>query len=57
MEMAISERFPALSPLKMRREKASEVFLFIRRLNEYNSRQNKKGGKKVIKRPAGDDWF
>jgi len=56
MEISICERFPALSPFDVRRTKAAEVFLLIRRMNNYN-KQNKSGKKKVLRRPAGDDWF
>lgn len=56
MELNISERFPGLNPFKIRREKAKEVFLLIRRLNNSNKKQNKE---KITKRrkPAGDNWF
>ncbi len=49
-----------MSPFDVRKERASEVFLFMRRLNNYNIRQNKKtksNNKKVIRKKAGDDWF
>lgn len=54
MEMVISERFPCLSPFDIRKQKAYEVFLLIRRLNEYSV--NKTMPKKT-RRKAGDDWF
>lgn len=59
MEISICERFPSLSPFDVRREKASEVFLLMRRMSNYNHYQNKnvKNGKQVIRKPAGDDWF
>lgn len=59
MEIAICERFPALSPFDIRRERATEVFLLMRRMNDYNGRQRKAQSRKknVIRRPAGDDWF
>lgn len=60
MEVSICERFPGLTPFRVRQERASEVFLLIRRLNDYNERQGKENGKqkkKVIRRPAGDSWF
>lgn len=57
--------FPALTPFSIRREKASEVFLLINRLSEYNERKyieqgGQKGdrvvyrnGDRIIYRPAG----
>jgi len=59
MEISICERFPSVSPFDVRRERASEVFLLMRRLNNYNSHQKKdaKNGKKVFRKKAGDDWF
>lgn len=59
MEISICERFPGLSPFNVRQEKAAEVFLLMRRLNNYNKKQNKsvKNGKTVIRKKAGDDWF
>jgi hypothetical protein len=43
----------------IRAEKAREVFLLFRRIDDYNRRERKsiKNGKKVIRRKAGDDWF
>lgn len=55
--MNVSERFPALEPFKIRQQRAREVFILIERLNDYSSRQNSKKGKKVFRRPAGDNWF
>jgi len=50
-----------MSPFSIRKEKASEVFLLIRRLSRYNENQNKdinpSTGKKVVKVKAGDNWF
>ena len=68
MQMNLCERFPAMTPLTLRREKAREVFLLISRLNthsEYNKQPNEsptptptvKNGQKVIRKPAGDNWF
>jgi asparagine synthetase A len=50
----LCERFPALTPLSLRKEKAREVFLLIVRYNNYGKKQGKK---KKIRKPAGDDWF
>lgn len=56
--MSICERFPALSPFDVRKQKAREVFLLMRRLNNYTEYQSKDSGKKkTIRRQAGDDWF
>lgn len=69
--MGLSRSFPALTPLSLRRTRAAEVFLLTRRYNEYAQRElaknekntadgasvRRKGGKKIIRRPAGDDWF
>ena len=60
MQMTLCERFPALTPLELRREKAREVFILVARLNRYmkkEQKKNKKSSKKIIRRPAGDDWF
>lgn len=59
IEVAICEKFPALSPFDIREKEAREVFLLIERLSRYNGRKKKetKGGKQVIRRPAGDNWF
>lgn len=58
MQVNLSERFPALTPLNLRREKAREVFLMISRFNIY-ARKKKKAEKRgnIIRRPAGDNWF
>ena len=58
--MSICERFPGTTPIQIRREPAREVFLLIRRMTKHSDREKKDrkpGGKKVIRRPAGDDWF
>lgn len=61
--MTLSERFPQLTPIRIRQERASEVFLLMERLGGYIKRQNAAApkinakGHRVIRRPAGDDWF
>lgn len=56
--MSLCERFPALTPLSLRREKAREVFILVTRYNIYSNKQQKNAGKpKIIRRPAGDTWF
>ena len=58
MEMSLSERFTSMTPLTLRREKARDVFLLIVRFNKYSRKQKKqKNGKRIIRKPAGDDWF
>lgn len=58
IEIGISQQFPSISPLSLRKEKAIEVFLFIRRYINYLNMQPKKDSKpKKNIRPAGDDWF
>lgn len=56
MTMSMVERFPAMSPFNLRREKAREVFLLIVRFNRWSKKQKKKSSN-IIRRPAGDDWF
>ena len=58
--MSLCERFPALDPLSIRRYKAREVFTLIKRYRRYGKKKEKEAAKpktKVIRRPAGDDWF
>lgn len=63
LEIILIERFPSLTPFTIRQTKATEVFLLIRRLDNYSEYKDKdikiKDNKpvKVIRRPAGDDWF
>ena len=61
MEINLSERFQGMSPFSIRREKAREVLLLIRRMSVYNDKKAKSidpvTGKNVIRRPAGDTWF
>lgn len=58
MEMSLAERFPSMTPLTLRREKAREVFLLLSRFKLYAKRQNKaKNGARIIRKPAGDNWF
>ena len=60
MEISLCERFPALSPFDIRKQRAGEVFLLVRRLNNYTEYTNDKNDTRngtVIRRRAGDDWF
>lgn len=57
--MQLCKAFPALSPFQVRRERAHEVFLLVRRMNTHPKTENgeKLDSKGRIRRPAGDDWF
>ncbi len=59
--MMLCNRFPSLTPLSIRKERAYEVFLLLKKYVEYNKREEKKqkqnNGKRIIRKPAGDDWF
>lgn len=54
LEVGMCERFPALTPFEVRRQRAHEVFLLISRLYGYNKNNSKP---KQIRKPAGDNWF
>lgn len=58
LEVGMCERFPALSPLSMRKERVYDVFRLISQYSNYARKESEnKNGKKVIRRKAGDDWF
>lgn len=53
-----------MTPFSIRKEKAKEVFLLIKRLEKHNEYEARKEGevinkenKTIIRRKAGDDWF
>lgn len=47
-----------MDPVRIRRTRAAEIFLLIRRLNEYTEREKaEKGTGGQIDRPASDTWF
>lgn len=53
-----------MTPISIRKERAREVFLLIRRLSKYNRTDKETGGeveyrgnKKIIKVKAPDTWF
>lgn len=53
-----------MTPLSIRRERAKEVFLLIRRLSKRNEKDKEEngervmiGGREVIKVKAPDTWF
>lgn len=59
MTDALCRRYPALSPFSIRRTRAKEVFLLIRRVcthpkTEGGQRTDSQGRER---RPAGDNWF
>lgn len=57
--MQLCKAFPALTPFAVRRERAREVFLLVRRINTQpkNTHGKKTDEKGRVRRPAGDDWF
>lgn len=60
ISISICDRFH-MNPFKLNKQKAVEVIYLINDITDYNLRQNKepetKQGKRIIERPAGDDWF
>lgn len=64
----MADRFPALTPIAIRKEKANEVFLLFERLTNYQEKQEKQelangdtvvhtaDGRTIIRRPA-TTWF
>ena len=62
MELMLCEKFPAFTPLSLRRERAREVFCMMTRMLGHIQRENKKWivykGKRMRKKEATDDtWF
>lgn len=61
MKMMLCSRFPALTPFDIRRERAFDVFTLMVKYVKYNKREENKiktvNGKRIIRKPAGDDWF
>lgn len=61
--MGLCDRFTSLTPLDLRKEKARDVFILVTRYNNYTQKEEKKRSKgnkshkKIIRRPAGDNWF
>lgn len=56
---SLCKLYPALTPFSIRRERAKEVFLLIKRINTHPKNENgqKLDEKGRIRRPAGDNWF
>lgn len=51
-----------MDPIRIRREKCSEVIRLVSRLSRYDAENKPEGSgttgkKRVIRRPAGDSWF
>lgn len=61
IEVLLSERFPALSPISIRRTKAREVFKIINKLTVYSKKEKKQqaraNAKHIVARQASDTWF
>lgn len=61
IEVLLSERFPALSPIAIRRTKAREVFKIINKLTTYAKKEKKQQAKAntkhIVARQASDTWF
>ena len=56
MTVSLCDRFPAFTPLAIRKERFHEVINLIVRFKRWG-RRNTKNGKQIIRRPAGDNWF
>ena len=54
-----------MTPLSLRKERAVDVFRLITRFNRMSARENEREnkrtitvkGKKMVRKPAGDDWW
>lgn len=49
-----------MTPISLRKERAREVFIMIARYNRLSRKkkeQKKTGKRKIIRRPASDNWF
>lgn len=56
----LCEVYKGLDPLKLLDYPAEDVFSLINDTIEYNNRHddgNRRSNDKVIRKPAGDDWF
>lgn len=53
LQMNLCERFPNLTPFKIRRERAYDVFLLVRRLNEKNPGNSENNKRKEVKKVNG----
>jgi hypothetical protein len=50
----LCERFPAYTPTGIRKERSTEIFKMLGRLNKHTTNKDKP---KVIKKKAPDTWF
>lgn len=61
MTQTLCKVYPAISPLSIRKERAKEVFLLIRRINTHPRTNDgvkaNEGKAEIVRRPAGDKWF
>ena len=58
MQITLCERFPAMTPFSIRKERAVDVFKLIVKYSKHSQRQKKKPEKqKIIRRPAQDTWW
>lgn len=60
MEVNMCKEFPGMTPISLRKERAREVFIMIARYNRLSRKkkeQKKTGKRKIIRRPASDNWF
>lgn len=61
LEYNLCKEFPTLSPLSVEKEDFNTIinlYIDLRKLQISQENQTKtQNGKKVIRRPAGDDWF
>jgi len=54
----LCEIYPSLNPFILRKERAREVFILISRYRKFSKKKKKnKNGKRIIRRPASDNWF
>jgi len=55
---SLCETFTGLDPIKLLDYPAEDVFELINNTISHNKRNSKESkGNKVIRRPAGDNWF
>ena len=61
IEITLFDRFPALTPMSLRRTRARDIFKVIVKLGKHAKKEKteeaKKAMKRIIKRPASDTWF
>ena len=58
INICICDRFTSLNPFEVRKQRFKDVFCLIKKLTIYNKRHKKnKNGKRIIRKPASDNWF